>query len=124
MTSRPVLPVWKRVTVWLSAPVLIAGLAIGTVYHVWPLGLLALGIACLPAWTSSTLGLLNPRTRFELRAGLDGLSAIALVGVIVSQHSMLPAWIDVIGIALATLSLVGATLLLVAVWLRRRKRPA
>jgi hypothetical protein len=51
-----------------------------------------------------------------LRAGLHLLSAIAMGGILLAQHSMLPVWADIFAALLAALSLVTATVLLMAAW--------
>jgi hypothetical protein len=48
------------------------------------------------------------------------LSAIALGGVLIAQHSVLPLWLVVIGAGFASWSLMAALLLLVIFWRRGR----
>jgi hypothetical protein len=111
---------WVQAGDWIGSVVATFALAFIVIYDHWPLAILALWIAALPAVAGSNLGLVNPRARLRLRACLDLLSAIALGGVLIAQHPVLPLWLVVIGAGFASWSLMAALLLLVIFWRRGR----
>ncbi len=105
---------------WLGWPIVIVALAAEALYSHLPTAALALALAYLPANASGNLTLTNARTKFGLRAGLDLLSGLALIAVLVTQHSALPVWLVAIASVFAVLCLGSAVIALLA-W-RQRKR--
>jgi hypothetical protein len=104
---------------WLCGGFVILALGVSVLYGHLPIAVLALGFALLPSFVAS--GFAPTGSRIGLRGSLEVLSAIALGGVLLAQHSVLSFWLVVLGAGYAAASLLIGVLSLIA-WRQRRTR--